>query len=215
MEQVNDHVIIFGATGRVGSAAVAIALQRGLEVTAVVRDPSKLAAAHDRLHVITGDTLDADSVRSTIERGASFGASAVLMAVGSDPLRASTVVTQTVTNIASAMSALGRTRYLGISGTAQMKANAVGRVEQAVIRRVIPAARDHQGAFEAITATELDFVLAGCPYIKDGPARHTWVEEPGAFRSGFKTITPSDVAEFLIIELMHHRYSRQIVGIWN
>jgi putative NADH-flavin reductase len=214
-EHEQEVPIIFGATGRVGSAAIRIALERGLDVIAVARNPQKLTITHERLHVITGDTLNPESVTATLEQARSLGATAVVMVVGANPLKASTVVTKTVRNITEGMPQVDLTRYLGISGTAQMPATRLGRVSQAAIRLFIQAARDHQGAYDILTSTTLDYVLAGCPYIKDGPATGSWIEEPGRFPGGFKTITPPDVADFLITELTRHRYTRQIVGIWR
>ena len=213
--QQREIPIIFGATGRVGSAAVRIALERDLDVIAVARNPHKLAMTHERLRVIPGDTLDSESVAATLDEARGLGATAVVMVVGANPLKASTVVTETVRNITEAMPKVNLSRYLGISGTAQMPATRLGRVSQAAIKLFIKAARDHQGAYDILTPTALDYVLAGCPYIKDGQGRGSWVEEPGRFPGGFKTITPPDVADFLITELTRHRYSRQIVGIWH
>jgi uncharacterized protein len=207
--------MIFGATGRVGSNAVRIALDRGLPVTAVVRDPARMTVRHDRLNVLTADTLDLQSTSLAIREGRQLGVTGVVMAVGSDLLKRSTVVTETVRNISTAMMAGRPKRYLGISGTAQMAANGFGHLARAVIRTVIKGARDHQGAYDLIAATELDYVLAGCPYIKDGAPTRRRVEQPGNFTIRFATITPTDVADFLITQLMRHRYNRQIVGIWN
>jgi putative NADH-flavin reductase len=46
---------LFGATGHIGRAILDEALARGHEVTAVVRDPARLDAKHERLRVVTGD----------------------------------------------------------------------------------------------------------------------------------------------------------------
>jgi uncharacterized protein len=208
-----EHAVVFGATGRVGAAVVRLALDAGHEVTAVARDPAKITATDERLHAVAGDTLDAASVRRVLSDAA--GATAVVMAVGADPLRPSTVVTDTLRNLTKAMADAGPGRYLGITGTAQMPATAFGRLTQAAIRRAIKAAADHQGAYDIIVATDLDYALAACPYIKDGPATGRYHREPGRFPGGFKTITPGDVADFLVRELAEHRYHRRTVGIWR
>jgi uncharacterized protein len=55
-----SRIVIFGAGGRAGRAAVAEARSRGHRVTAVVRDPARYAdLAGD---VVRGDVTDADSV---------------------------------------------------------------------------------------------------------------------------------------------------------
>jgi len=207
-----QHAVVFGSTGRVGSAVVRIALERGHRVTAVARDPAKVEQRAAGLTVIRGDTSDPQSVAAVLTAAAD--ATAVIMAVGSDPLKASTLVTTTVRNIAQAMPAAGVRRYLGVSGTAQMPATILGRMTQLGLRLAIKATADHQHAYHVITDTDLDYVLAGCPYIKDGAAASRYQEHPGKFPGGYKTITPTNVADFLCTELDRERYHRQIVGIW-
>lgn len=57
-------IVVYGATGKVGSHAVVEALDRGHRVTAVSRDPSKIEVQHDKLTVASGDLLDLESIRS-------------------------------------------------------------------------------------------------------------------------------------------------------
>lgn len=207
-----EHVVVFGSTGRVGAAAVQQALADGHAVTAVARTPSKIVVTHPELVVVRGDTLDPDDVAEVL-KGAT-GATAVLMAVGVDPLKESDVVTRTVRNLVRAMPVGGIERYLGITGTAQLQPHGLGRLTQAVVRRVIKAASDHQGAYDAVVASDLDYVLAACPYIKDGAHPGRWSEHLDGFPGGYRTIAPGDVAAFLVGELTRPRHHRRAVGIW-
>lgn len=59
-------VLIYGATGKVGSQAVNEALNRGHVVTAVSRDPSRITQIHDKLSAVQGDVLDSESVSSLL-----------------------------------------------------------------------------------------------------------------------------------------------------
>lgn len=54
-------IALFGATGHVGHAILDEALARGYDVTAIVRDPSRLAAHDARLKVVTGDVSKPES----------------------------------------------------------------------------------------------------------------------------------------------------------
>ncbi|WP_339526603.1 SDR family oxidoreductase [Pseudomonas sp. EA_35y_Pfl2_R111] len=56
-------ILIIGATGTVGSQVVQQLVQRGADVRALVRDPSK-AAFPARVNVVQGDLLDVGSLRS-------------------------------------------------------------------------------------------------------------------------------------------------------
>jgi putative NADH-flavin reductase len=69
-------IVIFGATGWIGSSILKEALARGHQVTAVLRDPSKLAPASN-LKVVQGDIFNADSVAA-----AASGQDAILSAFG-------------------------------------------------------------------------------------------------------------------------------------
>lgn len=55
------RLIVFGATGQLGSRLVAEAVRRGHEVTAVARDPTRFSAP-DPVRAIAGDATDANSI---------------------------------------------------------------------------------------------------------------------------------------------------------
>ena len=57
-----SRIVVFGAGGRAGRAAVEEARRRGHEVTAVVRDPGKYGDRADGVQVVAGDVTDAGSV---------------------------------------------------------------------------------------------------------------------------------------------------------
>jgi len=59
-------IVVYGATGEVGTHVVREALDRGHRVTAVSRDPSQVEMQHANLAVVSGNLLDAASVAATI-----------------------------------------------------------------------------------------------------------------------------------------------------
>jgi putative NADH-flavin reductase len=54
-------LFIAGANGGIGRQAVEQALQAGHQVTALVRDPAKLALTHLNLHIVKGDIMQPDT----------------------------------------------------------------------------------------------------------------------------------------------------------
>jgi len=70
-------IALFGATGMIGERIAKEALARGHQVTAIVRDPARLAVADNNLRVVGGDVLDAGSVAAAV-----VGHDAVISAVG-------------------------------------------------------------------------------------------------------------------------------------
>jgi len=65
-----------------------------------------------------------------------------------------------------------------------------------------------------VSNSGLEWTFAGCPYIKDGVLTQNY-RLSSTFPGGFKTISPPDVADFLVKELTERRFPRQVVGIWN
>ena len=59
-------IVIYGATGEVGSHVVREALDRGHRVTAVSRRPEQVDMQHDNLSVVKGDLLDKASVTEIV-----------------------------------------------------------------------------------------------------------------------------------------------------
>jgi hypothetical protein len=59
-------IVVYGATGEVGSLVVQEALDRGHRVTAVSRSPEQVKMQHDKLSVVKGDLLDPASVTETV-----------------------------------------------------------------------------------------------------------------------------------------------------
>ncbi len=59
-------IIVYGATGKVGTHVVDEALARGHTVTAVSREPSSIQQHHPNLSAVKGDLLDSDSIASLV-----------------------------------------------------------------------------------------------------------------------------------------------------
>ena len=60
------NIVVYGATGQVGTHVVQEALDRGHHVTAVSRKPEQVEMQHDNLAVVKGDLLDKASVAEIV-----------------------------------------------------------------------------------------------------------------------------------------------------
>jgi putative NADH-flavin reductase len=74
-----QRILVYGASGRVGSRVVREALARGHYVTAVSRTPVSITERHDHLTIVAGDILDTEGVAT-----AATGHDVVISAVGGD-----------------------------------------------------------------------------------------------------------------------------------
>jgi putative NADH-flavin reductase len=61
------RILVYGATGKVGTHVVDEALQRGHLVTAVSRDPSRISKQHQNLSAVAGDLLDPESIELLVQ----------------------------------------------------------------------------------------------------------------------------------------------------
>ena len=59
-------ILVYGATGNIGSLVVDEALSRGHVVTAVSRDPAQIKQSHQNLSAVKGDLLDEDSIAGLV-----------------------------------------------------------------------------------------------------------------------------------------------------
>jgi uncharacterized protein len=206
-------IIVFGATGRVGSCVVRQAASAGHEVTAFVRDRKKLAGDVDGVSIVEGDVLSDDSVGSALDRGFDAVVSAIGVAGG---LARSTLVTDGTRVITVQMKARSIGHYLAVSGVAEMtQCTFAGNITKAILRAspIGNAIRDHDGAFAIVRASALDWTLAGCGYIQSGPRRNAY-KTSLLFPGGFRVVHPPDVADLFIRELVERKFERQVVGIW-
>lgn len=203
-------ILLFGSTGRVGSLTLQKLLKLNHEVIAFVRNAYKLNLVHDKLSVIEGNILD----NNALDKLKDFKVDGVINAIGSDPLKPSTLYTDTTRIIIQFLTGKKDVHYIGITGIAQMEKTLLGKLLIFILNKtpVKNAILDHQNAFNLVKESNLFWTLIGCPYIAEG-------EEIGKyhidnkFRGGYKKIHPGDVAGAMVDELEKHNFQK-IVGIW-
>ncbi len=76
----DNHILIYGASGRIGGVLTKEALQRDYQVTGVSRSPEKLAEKFPQIEVVKGDILDRENVRKLLS-----SYKTVLVSVGGKP----------------------------------------------------------------------------------------------------------------------------------
>jgi putative NADH-flavin reductase len=183
---------IFGATGGTGACLVEQAVAAGHEVTAVVRDPGRLAvsprlaaagsyAAADRaggdrplLRIVTADVMDPAMISPTVA-----GADAVLSAVGPHGTGPTTVSGHSARSIIGAMRASGVRRLITVSGSIVTDAG-----EGPFMRFLVkPLARrtalrhvcaDMRRGEDEVRESSLDWTIMRPPRLTGGPTTGTY-----------------------------------------
>ena len=201
-------LLVLGATGATGQQVASQALQAGHEVTAYVRNPSKLARAPG-LRVAAGDAADAaaleralhdkDAVVSTLGRRRSF--------------RSEQLFSRAMRALAPAMERRGVRRLVLMSsfgvGESLRDAPPLLRLHYRVFLRGIFA--DKQAAEDYLRTTRLEWTFVHPVILTDGPRTGQYRAGERLELRGWPTISRADVADFILSELRNRAYLRKTV----
>jgi putative NADH-flavin reductase len=207
------RILIVGATGGTGRQLVTQALERGYEVTALVRDPSRLQVVHPRLTAIQGDVLDEGSVEAAMH-----GQEAVLSALGHKryfyPTR---ILSEGTRNILRSMETHGVPRL--VCETSLGIGNSAGRMGLYYTLFVIPVILpfyfwDKTRQERMIAGSNVEWVIVRPGVLtndkKRGRFRHGW--HVGSFLLTVR-ISRADVAGFMLNQLTSDTYLRSAPGV--
>jgi putative NADH-flavin reductase len=196
---------IFGASSATGTQLVEKALAAGHEVTAFVRDPSKLIRSNGRLNVVAGDALNPAQVEEAVK-----GADAVLSTLG--PKGKPTVMAAKSTkHIVEAMEKHGVRRLVVVSVAGipvaqdQRGLNVVSCLIKLLMKDVFA---DREDQLKVLEASLVDWVAVRVPRLTDGP-------QIGSVKAFFGNPTPAmkvtraDLADFMLQQLSTDQWLRQ------
>ena len=218
------RLVIFGATGGTGRRVLERAIAVGHEVTALVRNPSRMSARHERLRVIVGDALDPGSVREAVA-----GNEAVISVLGarqlSNPLRPGSPgdpegpASVGSENIVEAMKEHGVERFVcqtawGV-GESKEDAGLAGSFFMKVL--VPPLLRDEYADKEAqekiVRQSDLDWVIVRPMLLTNGPWTNGYRARVDLKPGRRPYISRADVADFLIGQLTDIAFVRKTPAI--
>lgn len=207
------RLLIVGATGGTGKALVREALERGHEVTAFVRKPSKLPLRHERLTLAQGNVLDPASVDAAVR-----GQDAVVSALGHKRwLYPTRILSEGTRNLIRAMES-HRVRRL-VCQTSLGIGDRFGRMglyyTLFVGLFILPFYfYDKVRQERLIRASSLDWVIVRPGALTNGKKR-------GLYRHGPRIgnwlwtvrISRADVADFMLDQVTDDRYLRRSPGV--
>jgi uncharacterized protein YbjT (DUF2867 family) len=207
------RVLVIGATGGTGRQLVQQALDQGHQVTAFVRNPSKLQIEHANLRVVKGDVLDYTSVESAMR-----GQSAVLCALGHKRFfYPNKIQSNGMRNILRAMKACDVPRL--ICETALGIGNSVGRLGLPHTFFILPLILpfymwDKLRQEQLIAASDRDWVIVRPGVLTNGDARGSYRHGPkvGSYLWPVK-ISRADVAGFMLKQLTDDAYVGEAPGV--
>ena len=190
---------IFGATGATGTYLTRQALAAGHEVTAVVRDPARLAVpAQPRLRNSTADVMDPDSITP-----ATAGADAVISAVGPRGTGPTTVIQDSVRSIIQAMDKTGARRFLQVSGSIVAddgESPDMRYLVKPIARRTFlrHVCADMRRGEDQIRDSDLEWTIVRPPYLNNKAARGTYRTAIGRNLPHGFTLSRADLASCML-----------------
>lgn len=208
-------ITVFGATGGVGREVVGQALKRGHEVTAVVRDASRLAATNPALRIVTVSALDDPGILIPAIRGSD----AVLSAVGPRGRKGGPVASTSIRAIVTAMDACSTRRFIGVSATpvgpaAEGEGLMTRWVLLPVLKTILRDVYADLGEMEALLqSSDIDWTVVRPPRLVDEPFTGRYRSAVGANVARGAKISRADVAHAMLDALAAPHTIRQPLGV--
>jgi putative NADH-flavin reductase len=197
------RLTVFGASGQTGRHLLTQALDAGHDVTAVVRDRTRLPLHHQRLQVVTADVLDPAAIQPAVA-----GADAVISTLGPHPPRnRSSIMSAATASILAAMRTTGTSRLVVISAAPVATDDYGTTLPERLLAR--PLLRALLGGLYADMATMedtirrsgVDWTILRPPWLFDGPRTGTWRQAKNGNLRGGSRISRADLAEAILASL--------------
>ncbi|WP_336852393.1 SDR family oxidoreductase [Sinomonas albida] len=191
---------VFGATGGTGREVVRQASAAGHEVTAVVRDPARLAAVPG-VAVVRADVMDPAGIASALA-----GADAVVSALGNREIRRPTTVCSAgASSIIAAMKGAGVRRLAVVSASGMVTDDADDLLTRYVAKPILQRILAHNFADlkrmeQIVQESGLDWTIVRPSRLVDG-ARGEYRVQVGRNLRGGRATRRSDLADYILRSL--------------
>ena len=204
------NILVFGATGRVGSQIVNYALQDGHKVTAFVRTPEKIQINDENLTIFQGNVLNKEDIVRAMQ-----GIDVVISALNTD---GTTTLSESMPHIIEAMEneSIERIITVGTAGILQSRTtpNILRYQSSESKRKSTRAAEEHHKVYDLLKQSALDWTIVCPTYLPDGESLGEYREERDFLPVDGEKIHVSDTAEFTYKQIESNtKYIKSRVGI--
>lgn len=197
-------ITVLGATGPTGKQIVTQAIQRGLQVTVLVRDPHRLTISDPRLKVVVGDATSVADLTEAIS-----GSDAVLSALGSGKSRSSDIASRAAAALIAAADQAGVPRVIWLSalGVGTSKADGSG-IQRVMWKTMMADVFDDKAVADGLLAdSDLRYTLV-YPTTLSNKASTTYIASAHLQAKGMPMISRAAVAHFMLDELIKDAWIR-------
>ncbi len=200
------NIILFGATGQTGKIFLKLALEKGHNVTAVVRDTSKIDFSDKKLTVKTANLFNKDDLISVIT-----GSDLVVSCLGGNANNKSTLLGDMITNIVGAMkeSGVDSIYHMSSAGIHGEMPGVIAKLFVALFFR--NAIADHKIAADAIINGGFTYLIVRPLSLMDGEMTKTFRTSDNSVPKAGSKISRQDVAWFLAEALGKREYRNKSI----
>ncbi|MEV1077721.1 NAD(P)H-binding protein [Streptomyces sp. NPDC050211] len=207
------NLTVFGATGGIGQEIVRQALTAGHQVTAVVRDPARLAVTGAGLEVFRADMTDPEALRPAVT-----GRDAVLSGLGARSRKDAGVAARLTRTVLRAMEAEGTRRLLVVSaaplGPAPERDGPLDRAVRGLVSAILKDVYDDLREMEAeLARSAVDWTSVRPPRLQDKPLTGRYRTVVGGTPAKGRYIGRADVAHAMLAMADEPGTVKQGVGV--
>ncbi|KAK4036371.1 flavin reductase (NADPH) [Daphnia magna] len=206
MTKVIEKVVIFGATGQTGLCCIEQALKKGIKVTALVRDLSRLPdEVAPKINVINGNSTIKEDVAKALE-----GQDAVIVTLGTrNDLNFTTVMSDSLKLILDLMC------ETGIKAISACMSSFLFMDPERVPPRFAEINADHKRMLETLQSPKyesLDWIAVLPPHIADEPSSNNQFKVNHGSSPG-RQVPKSDLGQFMVECLSQPEHYHQLCGL--
>lgn len=193
-------ITVIGATRGIGLALSKLALEQGHEVTALLRDPTRMALSHPNLRIITGDVRNQASIEAAVA-----GQDAVCVCIGVVPsFKPIDVFSQGARNVLAALQKTPNVKFVSITGVGAGDSRGHGgffydKIFQPLLLRTIYDDKDREEAI--IKASNAEWMIVRPGMLTNGvrTGQYRVLTDMNGVTAG--KISRADVADFILSQL--------------
>ena len=207
------NILVVGASGGIGKQAVELALEAGHHVTAMLRNPAKLAIRHANLQIVKGDVMYPETFEDVDCKDA------IISALGTNTISKPTILySEGNKNLLKAMKKKGVRRAFFISASALEISPVlpfyVRIAEKYIVQKILRHMYDDLRVMEnLIKETDADWTIMRPPRLTDKPATGRYRFAINSFLKNCLSISRADVAHFMINNITNETTYRTTIEI--